>query len=114
MNQNEKTVVAFVVLHYLLFCLEHLKRLETVSQKIGRSSAVVANASVMRTGFHQNPLLSSCYAPELQIIHHDDGATDIMTKNTTEKELFKNTNEAKSLRILIEYLTEGDPEDVTR
>jgi GT2 family glycosyltransferase len=59
--------------------------------------------SILAWRFKKNgwPIL---YTPRLQIIHYNDGATDLALANREEKEAFLRKNEILSLGILIEYM----------
>lgn len=48
------------------------------------------------------------YTPELQIIHHDDGATDFVFHDEAKKRKFVRSNELASMRVLLDYLDEGE------
>lgn len=44
------------------------------------------------------------YTPRLQVIHYNDGATDIVLKDRQAKEAFLKKNEISSLGVLIDYM----------
>lgn len=45
------------------------------------------------------------YTPRLQIVHYNDGATDIVLKDRKAKEAFLRENEIASLGVLIDYMS---------
>ena len=44
------------------------------------------------------------YTPELQVIHFDDGSTDLLTGNATAKDRFVKRHEIESHKVLLNYM----------